>query len=97
MQDARITLILNASGSYNDTPYNNFNGSDSFTYTLTDAVAGESDTRTVDITVTAVDDASAIIAIRPAAGGQSDLTPFNRIMFARHIRYCHSDNHSDRR
>ena len=39
------------------TPEANFNGDVSFTYTVTDAAAGESLTRTVTVTVAAVNDA----------------------------------------
>ena len=49
------SVVLNADGSFEYTPNPNFNGSDSFTYTVSD---GElSDTGTVNITVTAVNDA----------------------------------------
>ena len=49
------TVTVNADGSFEYTPNANFNGSDSFTYTVSD---GElSDTGTVNITVDAVNDA----------------------------------------
>lgn len=95
------TLTLNANGSYDYMPYNNFTGSDSLTYTVTDAAAGESDTRTVDITVTAGrrlgDHCASKLQYDQLQAGNPDMTPFNRIMFARHIRQRHSDNLSDRR
>jgi len=50
-------LLFNSDGSYGYTPNANFNGSDSFTYTVTDAASGESATRTVSITVNPVNDA----------------------------------------
>jgi len=53
------TLVFRADGSYDYTPSANFNGADSFTYTVTDAAAGESSTQTVDITVTSVTDLTA--------------------------------------
>lgn len=51
------TAVLNADGSFTYTPDANFNGADSFTYTVSDADAGETLTRTVSITVNAVNDA----------------------------------------
>ncbi len=53
------TLVLNANGSFTYTPDANFNGSDSFTYTVTDAASDESDTRSVDLTIDSVTDLSA--------------------------------------
>jgi uncharacterized delta-60 repeat protein len=50
------SLGLNSNGTFTYTPNTNFNGSDSFTYTVTDAASGESDTRSVSITVNPVDD-----------------------------------------
>jgi VCBS repeat-containing protein len=50
------SVTLNADGSYTYTPAPDFNGQDSFTYTVTDA-DGETDTATVDILVTPVNDA----------------------------------------
>jgi len=49
-------VVMNADGSFTYTPASNYNGSDSFTYTVTDADSGESDTRTVHITLHPVDD-----------------------------------------
>ncbi|MRX27176.1 cadherin-like domain-containing protein, partial [Kangiella sp. HZ709] len=49
------TLTFNADGSYDYSPDANFNGTDSFTYIITDA-DGDTDIATVTITVTAVDD-----------------------------------------
>ena len=54
---ANGTLVFNAGGLFTYTPHADFNGTDSFTYTVTDAAAGESATQTVTITVTAVNDA----------------------------------------
>ena len=45
------TVVVNADGSYTYTPATNYNGTDSFTYTVTDAASGESLTRTVNLTV----------------------------------------------
>src|SRR5205085_1502356 len=49
-------VTVNADGSFTYTPAANYHGADSFTYTVTDAAAGESATQTVSITVTAVTD-----------------------------------------
>lgn len=51
-------LALAGTGKYTYTPYANFNGSDSFTYTMTDGQVEE--TATVNITVDAVNDAPRI-------------------------------------
>ena len=53
---ANGTLTLNASGSFTYTPHANFNGSDSFVYRANDGSAN-SNTATVSITITAVNDA----------------------------------------
>jgi len=55
------TLAFRPDGSYDYTPNANFNGSDSFTYTVTDAASGESSTQTVNITVAPVNDAPTAI------------------------------------
>jgi VCBS repeat-containing protein len=64
------TLSLNANGSFTYTPSANYNGSDSFTYTVTDAASGESATRTVNLGVTPVNDA-------PVATVDTANTPIN--------------------
>ena len=53
---ANGTVTLNADGSFSYTPNANYNGLDSFTYRAQDA-SGSSDTATVRITVTPVNDA----------------------------------------
>ena len=45
------SLSFNSNGTYLYSPAPDFNGADSFTYTVTDAAAGELETRTVAITV----------------------------------------------
>jgi len=50
-------VVLNADGSFTYTPNANYHGPDSFSYTVTDADSGESDTRTVHITLHPLDDA----------------------------------------
>ncbi len=57
-QPAHGRLALAGTGKYTYTPYTNFNGSDSFTYTMTDGQAEV--TATVSITVVAVNDAPCI-------------------------------------
>ena len=59
---ANGALVFNADGSYSYTPDANFNGADSFTYTVTDAASGESSTQTVSLTVNPVNDAPTISA-----------------------------------
>ncbi|MFO7541977.1 MAG: cadherin-like domain-containing protein, partial [Thiobacillus sp.] len=56
------SLILNADGTFTYTGNANFNGTDSFTYTVTDAASGESDVRTVSLTIDPVNDAPTITA-----------------------------------
>ncbi len=51
---AHGSLILNADGSFTYTPNANYNGTDSFTYTVSDGIA--SDTATVNLNVTSVND-----------------------------------------
>ncbi|MDX1886313.1 tandem-95 repeat protein, partial [Mycolicibacterium sp. 120270] len=53
---ANGTLTLNADGSFTYTPHVNFNGTDSFTYKANDGLL-DSNTATVTVTVTAVNDA----------------------------------------
>jgi VCBS repeat-containing protein len=50
-------VVVNTDGSYIYTPDANFNGSDSFTYSVNDSLAGESLVQTVNLTVAAVNDA----------------------------------------
>jgi VCBS repeat-containing protein len=54
------TVVVNANGTFTYTPDTNFNGFDSFTYTVTDTDSGESSTQTVNIVLTAVDDGPVI-------------------------------------
>ena len=65
-QPANGTVVDNGDGTFTYTPTANFNGEDSFTYTVADGNGG-SDTATVNITVTAVNDApvAATTASRP--------------------------------
>jgi VCBS repeat-containing protein len=56
------SVTVDANGDYHYTPTANFHGSDSFTYTVTDAAAGESATKTVNITVNAVNHSPTAVA-----------------------------------
>ena len=60
-------VVINANGTFNYTPDPDFNGSDSFTYKITDA-DGDTNIATVIVTISAVDDA-------PTAAADSDSTP----------------------
>ena len=51
-----LTPTLNPDGSFTYTPNPNFSGTDSFTYQAVDSLGGVSNTATVTITVTAVND-----------------------------------------
>ncbi|MGB5643629.1 MAG: retention module-containing protein, partial [Gammaproteobacteria bacterium] len=65
------SLVFNCDGSYDYTPNANFVGTDSFTYTVTDADSGESSTQTVSLTVNPVTDLSAADDV---ASGDEDTT-----------------------
>ena len=56
---ANGSVTVNTDGSYTYTPNANFNGQDSFTYTVTDPTSGESSTQTVTINVSPVADLTA--------------------------------------
>lgn len=55
-QGSHGTAAVNANGTFTYTPTANFHGSDSFTYTVVDTNANEQATRTVSITVNAIND-----------------------------------------
>ncbi|PKB14767.1 VCBS repeat-containing protein [Novosphingobium kunmingense] len=57
---ANGTLSFNTDGSFTYNPAPNSSGPDSFTYTVTDAAADESATRTVDLSIAAVNDPAVI-------------------------------------
>ena len=68
------SLTLNGDGSFSYTPSANYNGADSFTYTVTDVASGESDTRTVTLTINAVNDApTGTITIDNTSPAEGDL------------------------
>jgi VCBS repeat-containing protein len=69
---SRGTVVMNSNGSYTYTPTANVCGTDSFTYTASDGTL--SDTATVTITVTCVNDAPVCTA---AAASQTLLWPPN--------------------
>jgi dTDP-4-dehydrorhamnose 3,5-epimerase-like enzyme len=58
---AHGTVVVNANGTFTYTPAANYNGPDSFTYTLTDA-DGDVSTATVTLNVAAVDDPGVLVA-----------------------------------
>jgi VCBS repeat-containing protein len=66
------SFTLNADGSFNYTPNNNFNGPDTFTYKANDGNS-DSNVATVTITVTAVNDAP--VNVVPAGQGTAQNTP----------------------
>ncbi|MGB5275853.1 MAG: tandem-95 repeat protein, partial [Gammaproteobacteria bacterium] len=70
------SLVFNSDGSYDYTPNANFNGTDSFTYTVTDAASGEMSLQTVSITVNSVDDAPTLDldANNDSGAGAADYT-----------------------
>jgi len=63
------TVILNEDGTFTYTPNNNFNGTDSFEYTISDGNGG-TDTATVTITVVGVNDAP--VAVDDSASTDED-------------------------
>ncbi|WP_407309719.1 Ig-like domain-containing protein [Pseudomonas sp. nanlin1] len=75
------TLVLNADGSYLYTPDANFNGSDSFTYQVTDA-DGATVSATVSLSVTPVNDAPVALGSVAAQTGV-DSSPFNLALAGR--------------
>jgi Ca2+-binding RTX toxin-like protein len=59
-QASNGTATVNADGTFTYVPAANFNGTDSFTYTVTDAASGESSSQTVTVTVNKVNGAPVI-------------------------------------
>jgi len=57
-----LSFALNADGSYNYTPAANYNGPDSFTYQAQDGLNSLSNTATVSLTVTPIDDPPMAVA-----------------------------------
>ena len=68
---ANGSLILNANGTFSYTPDADFNGTDSFIYTLLDGQGG-TDTGTVTITVNAVNDAPVVADVVRASPFEDD-------------------------
>ena len=50
------TVVVAGDGTFTYTPNADFNGTDSFTYTVVDAASGESSTQMVDITINQIND-----------------------------------------
>ncbi|WP_271271532.1 tandem-95 repeat protein [Aliamphritea hakodatensis] len=71
------TLVFNTDGTYTYTPAENFSGNDSFTYTVTDSLTGESLTRTVALQVTPVADTPDLWVVPNVQGVYQPLTQIN--------------------
>ncbi|MFC4778866.1 tandem-95 repeat protein [Paenibacillus sp. GCM10023252] len=72
------TVVLQSDGSYAYTPNANFNGTDSFVVTVSDGNGG-SDTATISITITPVNDAP---VASPASATTAEDTPVNGAVIA---------------
>ena len=70
------SLSFASDGSFTYTPDADFFGTDSFTYTITDA-DGANDTATVTITINSVNDAPTVTPIADQADQDSDLINFD--------------------
>ncbi|GGA24995.1 hypothetical protein GCM10011498_27540 [Amylibacter cionae] len=70
---AKGAVALRADGTYAYKPGADFNGTDSFTFTVTDGNGG-SDTQTVNLTVNAVNDAPEALTAEAAVAEDNDLT-----------------------
>ena len=70
---ANGTLVLNTNGTFTYTPDANFNGTDSFVYTLEDGNGG-TDTATVTLTINAVNDAPVAAADAFNGDENTDIT-----------------------
>ncbi|WP_157964648.1 VCBS domain-containing protein, partial [Algibacillus agarilyticus] len=69
------TVTVNTDGTFSYTPNSNYTGNDSFTYTVTDADSGESLTQTVNVNVSAVNDAAVIAGDDTGAVTEDASTP----------------------
>ena len=69
-QGAHGTVVVNGDGTLTYTPAANYNGSDSFTYTMKDAAGAVSNSATVTVTITAVNDAP--VAVNDSATTNED-------------------------
>ncbi|WP_345603902.1 Ig-like domain-containing protein, partial [Vibrio proteolyticus] len=68
------SIMVNADGTITYTPNDNYNGADSFTYTVTSG--GVTETATVAINVTPVNDAPQVESTIPAQTQPEDFTPY---------------------
>ncbi|MDQ0044443.1 tandem-95 repeat protein, partial [Variovorax boronicumulans] len=69
---AHGTVTVNADGTYTYTPGTNFNGTDSFTVTVSDGHGGTT-TSTVNVTVNPVNDAPSVMVTAPEAVSEGSL------------------------
>ena len=74
--DSGALLTVNADGSYSYTPADDFNGTDSFTYTLSDGTLTDEGTAT--ITVNAVNDAP--VAVDDTTSGDEDTVIIGNVL-----------------
>jgi LPXTG-motif cell wall-anchored protein len=70
---AHGTVIINEDGTISYTPFTNYNGTDSFSYTISDGHGG-TNTATVNVTVNAVNDAPTVGDIRKSCPEDTDIT-----------------------
>ncbi|HZF35194.1 MAG TPA: Ig-like domain-containing protein [Candidatus Angelobacter sp.] len=83
---ANGALVFNVDGTYTYTPNADFNGTDSFTYQAVDALGGVSNTATVTITVTSVNDA-------PVAAADSNSVAEDGVLSGTTVLVNDSDAH----
>ena len=73
---AHGTVVVNPNGTYVYTPAANYNGTDTFSYSINDGKGGVA-TYTVTVVVTPVDDAPAVLTITPPPSKDADVITFD--------------------